>query len=61
MSQIQAVRNDTSLSKADKGTKIASIRASERSKVATVLSPDQMTKWDAEMAKANAVTKKKSK
>ena len=61
MSQTQAVRGDASLSKSDKSTKIQSIRAAERSKVAAVLSPEQMTKWDAEMAKANAATRTKSK
>ena len=61
LSQTQAVRNDTTLSKSEKGAKIVSIRAAERSKVATVLSPEQMTKWDAETAKANAITKKRSK
>jgi Spy/CpxP family protein refolding chaperone len=57
--QIQAVRNDSSLSPVEKSTKIASIRAGDRSKIATVLSADQMSKWDAAVVKARAEAKKR--
>ena len=58
-SEIQAVRNDAALSPAEKSTKIASIRAGERSKIANVLSADQMSKWDAAVVKARAEAKKR--
>ena len=58
VSQMDTVRNDTSLSKDDKASKIADIRKSGHSKIANILSPDQLKKWDAEAAKARDLTKK---
>ena len=44
------VRNNTSMSAADKTAKIADIRSAQHTKIANILSPDQLKKWDAAAA-----------
>ena len=50
--QAMAVRNDTSLSEADRRTKMMDIRKASQDKIRAVLTDDQKTKYDEMQAKA---------
>lgn len=50
-SQMMAVRNDTSMSQADKRTKMMDIRKSSDDKIRALLTDEQKTKFDAMQAK----------
>ena len=52
MSQLQALKGSPGLSKQDKIAKFNDIRKAGYEQIKQVLTPDQLTKWDAEMAKA---------
>ena len=58
ISQTSAVRKDSSLSQSEKAAKIAEIRNAQHVKIAGVLSPDQLQKWDVEAAKARHAAKR---
>jgi periplasmic protein CpxP/Spy len=49
--QFSTIRQDSSLSKADKKAKMAQVHDSAASQVRAILNPDQQTKFDAMMAK----------
>ena len=51
VSQMDGVRNNTGLSKAEKRAKMMDIRTAQHAKIANVLSPDQLTKWEQEVSK----------
>ena len=50
-SQMMAIRNDTSMSKADKRSKMMDLHKSSNDKIRAVLTDDQKTKFDAMQAK----------
>lgn len=47
-------KNNPDITKADVITKLKEVRAPLRERVVSFLTPDQLTKWDAEVAKAKA-------
>ncbi|QNI36296.1 Spy/CpxP family protein refolding chaperone [Edaphobacter albus] len=53
-SQMMAIRNDTSMSKADKRSKMMDLHKSSDDKIRAVLNDDQKTKFDAMQAKMQA-------
>jgi Spy/CpxP family protein refolding chaperone len=52
MSQLQELKSSPGLSKQDKIAKFNDIRKAGYEQIKQVLTPEQLTKWDAEMAKA---------
>lgn len=56
-SQMMAVRNDTSMSQADKRAKMMDIRKSSNDKIRAILTDEQKTKFDAMQAKMKERTK----
>jgi periplasmic protein CpxP/Spy len=47
-------KNNPDITKADVITKLKEVRAPLRERVVSFLTPEQLTKWDAEVAKAKA-------
>ena len=59
MQQAKAVRDDTSMAKADRRAKMMDIRKAAQDKVRAVLTDDQKTKYDAMQAEMQAKMKER--
>lgn len=51
---MEAIRNDQSLSREDRRTKMQALRQQMDAQLATILTPEQKAKWDEERAKRRA-------